>query len=44
MAAVPDKAGTVPPEGTTSPQRRRETSDYLTRRLDAEVIDIAPLR
>lgn len=40
---VPDKAEfTVPPEGYV-PAGAQETSAYLTERLDAEAVDIAPL-
>ena len=43
LAVVPDKAEfTVPPEGYV-PAGAQETSAYLTERLDAEVVDIAPL-
>lgn len=43
LAVVPDKAEfTVPPEGYV-PARAQETSAYLTERLDAEAVDIAPL-
>ena len=43
LAVVPDKAEfTVPPEGYV-PAGAQETSAYLTERLDAEAVDIAPL-
>lgn len=43
LAVVPDKAEfTVPPEGYV-PAGVQETSAYLTERLDAEAVDIAPL-
>ena len=44
LAVVPDKAEfTVPPEGYV-PAGAQETSAYLTERLDAEAVDIAPRR